>query len=284
MGVALQDFASSKNQLPTGGQGTVPGTNQTSWDLQSTFTSLLPYMEYNDALAMMNLKFAYNDKRAPGNQRAAKTQIPILQCPSNAVSTEDPQGYGQTDYAPTVHTDIDPATGLSNNATRLDGAMGLGGTRLGRITDGTSHTVAIAEDSPVNYETVAPFVVSPNPDPVIAAGNDADTPTPSGNRAMNRWAEPDTGMGVSGPNNSTAGNLKSMINNNSIPTGGPADCLWKLANCGPNGEIFSMHPSGAHVLLCDGSVTLLFDTINYAVLRRLITRAEGAPVETADYQ
>jgi hypothetical protein len=38
------------------------------------------------------------------------------------------------------------------------------------------------------------------------------------------------------------------------------------------------------VLFCDGSVTLLYETIDYRVLRRLITRSEGVPVETTDYE
>src|SRR4029077_16882250 len=126
----------------------------------------------------------------------------------------DPQGYGQTDYVATVHTDIDPRTGVGDNKTRMDGALGLGGTGISKITDGTSHTIAIAEDNPVNYETEFPYIPSPVVDPVISAGNDADPPTPSGNRAMNRWAEPDNGVGISGPNNVSPGNLKQVINNN----------------------------------------------------------------------
>jgi hypothetical protein len=232
----------------------------------------------------MNLKFAYNDKNWPGNRLAAKTKIDLLLCPSNANAQEDPQGYGQTDYVPTVHTDIDPVTGISDNRTRMDGALALGGTRIGRITDGTSHTIAIAEDHPVNYETMFPFIVSPVPDPVVAAGNIADLPTPSKCRAVNRWAEPDNGIGISGPGNSTVGNLRSSINNNSEPPGGPGDCPWKTSNCGPNSEIFSFHPAGAHVLLCDGSVDLLQDAIDPRVLRKLVTRAEGTQVGPADYQ
>ncbi|MBI3840074.1 MAG: DUF1559 domain-containing protein [Planctomycetia bacterium] len=284
IGVALQDFESARRQFPTGGQGTIPNTNQTGFDLQSTFTWLLPFMEYTELAERMNMKFAYNDKRWPGNQAAAKTRIPTLLCPSNALAEDDPQGYGQTDYVATVHTDIDPITGLGDNATRMDGALGLGGTRIARITDGTSHTLAIAEDNPVNYETVSPYVISPNPDPVIPAGNDADPPPPSNHRAMNRWAEPDNGAGISGPLNVTAGNLKRFINNNFDPVGGPADCSWKLSNCGPNGEIFSMHPGGAYALLCDGSVQFLHEDIDFRVLRKLVTRAEGTPVNDSDYQ
>ena len=122
---------------------------------------------------------------------------------------------------PTVFTDIDPLTGVSNNATRMDGALSLGGTRMARITDGTSHTLAIAEDSPVNYETVFPLIASTVPDPVVTAGNNADPPPPSKNRAVNRWAEPDNGIGISGPGNATPGALKGVVNNNSVPEGRP---------------------------------------------------------------
>jgi prepilin-type N-terminal cleavage/methylation domain-containing protein/prepilin-type processing-associated H-X9-DG protein len=284
IGVALQDFESARKKFPSGGQGTKPGTADTGYDLHSTFTLLLPFMEYNELTGLMDLRYAYNDKRATGNQLAARTKIPTLLCPSNASASEDPQGYGQTDYVPTVHTDIDPSTGVLNNATRMDGALSLGGTRIGRITDGTSHTIAIAEDSPINYETEFPFIASAVPDPVVLAGNNADAPSPSKNRAMNRWAEPDNGIGISGPQNATLGNLKGAVNNNSTPPGGPPDCLWKLSNCGPNGEVFSLHPSGANVLLCDGSVQLLYESLDPRVLRKLVTRSEGLAVNDADYQ
>jgi type II secretory pathway pseudopilin PulG len=284
IGVALQDFETARKQLPSGGQGTLPGTNQTGYDLHSTFTLILPYMEYTELTNLMSLKFAYNDKNWPGNQLAAKTRIDTLLCPSNANAEGDPQGYGQTDYVPTVHTDIDPVTGISDNRTRMDGALALGGTRIGRITDGTSHTIAIAEDQPVNYETVFPFIVSPVTDPAVAAGSSADPPAPSKSRAVNRWAEPDNGIGISGPGNSIVGSLRSPINNNSEPPGGPPDCPWKNSNCGPNSEIFSFHAAGAHVLLCDGSVDLLQDAIDPRVLRKLVTRAEGTQVDSSDYQ
>lgn len=44
-GIALHNFEGAKSVLPTGGQGTIPNTNQTGFDLQSTFTMLLPFME-----------------------------------------------------------------------------------------------------------------------------------------------------------------------------------------------------------------------------------------------
>ena len=244
IGLALQEYESARQLFPSGGQGTLPGTTQTSYDLHSTITHILPYLEATQQYDLMNLQYAYNDKRAPLNQIAAKTRIDTLLCPSNAHAELDPQGYGQTDYVPTVHTDLDPSTGVQNDPTRLDGALALGGTRLSRITDGLSHTILFAEDSPVNYETVFPFIVSGIPDPVVTANNDSDTPPPSKSRSTNRWAEPDSGIGISGPGNATVGQLRGVINNNSEPDGGPAGCPWKSVNCGPNTEIFSYHSAG----------------------------------------
>lgn len=275
-GLGLLNFESARKKLPSGGEGTDFSVNPpaTAFGLHSTFTQILPYLEEATAAAQFNMNFAYNDKRAPNNQIAAKTFIAAYRCPSNGYHEEDPQGYGTCDYMPTVYTDIDPITGLRNKPTRMDGALALVGVAVSKISDGTSKTIAIAEDSPRNYETQFPLTISKYPDPVIAAGNDADSPTPSGNRALNRWAEPDTGNGVSGPPNATTGGGK-VINNNSSPTGGPVDCPWTSNNCGPNDEIFSAHPGGANGVFCDGSVHFITEMIDAKTLRFLVTRAEG---------
>jgi prepilin-type processing-associated H-X9-DG protein len=112
-----------------------------------------------------------------------------------------------------------------------------------------------------------------------------DLPTASGNRAFNRWAEPDTGNGVSGPpnNNSSNGVHKPVINNNASPLGGPQDCIWVYINCGPNDEIFSFHPGGAQAVFCDGSVRFLRQTIRPQTLRALVSAAEGVTAPETDF-
>jgi len=293
LGIAALNHEGTKGYLPSGGEGTDQVTKKTVFDLHSTFTQLLLFMEQSAVSSQMNLTYAYNDKRWPGNQLAARTTIPAFQCPSNGMHQDDPMGYGATDYMPTVYTDIDPLTGIRNKPTRMDGALALKksrtsptgwtGFKIADIRDGMSNTIAIGEDSGRNYETVEPFTVSHYPDPVIAAGNNADDPTPSGNRAINRWAEPDTGNGVSGPPNLTSGTPQSIINNNFAPVGGPAECPWNTNNCGPNDELFSFHPSGINALFCDGSVHFLQETIEATAVRKLITRAEGLGVDASKY-
>lgn len=286
IGLALQNFESARGQLPSGGQGLsrVPGqpnSLQTKWDLQGTFAYVLPFIEQAQTAAMINFDYAYNDKRAPGNQVAARTNVPGFVCPSNGLAEDDPQGYGQADYAPTVGTSIDPNTGLPNASTQMPGALGLGGTFMAQITDGTSQTIVMAEDNPVNFVSVAPFVAAGSADPVLTSGNNADPAVGTNNgRAVNRWAEPDKSIHVSGPSNSSAGNLKNIVNNNNAPVGGPPTCPWNAGDCGPSGEIFSLHPGGAHVLLCDGSTQFLSETIDFRALRCLLTRDEGVPTPT----
>ena len=170
---------------------------------------------------------------------------------------------------PTVYTDIHPTTGVRDaKGSRADGALALIPVAIALVSDGTSNTIAIAEDAGRNWEELEPFTTSKYPDPTP---NAADMP-PSKNRALNRWAEPDTGNGVSGPPTTVAGDLKPVINNYSSPVNGPEECPWKTNNCGPNDEIFSFHTGGATVVMADGSSRFLAESITPQVMRTLVTR------------
>ncbi len=126
---------------------------------------------------------------------------------------------------------------------------------------------------------------------VLPTGN---TVTPSGKRALPRWAEPDNSNGVSGQASSTPSTtvgsvyIPPVINGDFSPKGGPGgygsavgepyqlvnpsstatgnytaaaiggQCLrMVLENCGPNDEFFSFHPGGINVLMADGGVHFL---------------------------
>jgi prepilin-type N-terminal cleavage/methylation domain-containing protein/prepilin-type processing-associated H-X9-DG protein len=265
-GIALHNYADTFNILPSGGEGTnwaVAPAGPSQFDLQSTFTLMLPYIEQGNVFNMMNMAYAYNDPRWPGNQVAAQTAIAIYVCPSNPwrQSAVDSMGYGCTDYGPTCYTDIDPVTGLRNKPTRADGALALHGTRFADIQDGTAYTIAIAEDVGRNETYVSAYI-----DPVTG-----------GLRSFWRWAEPDCAYGVSGD---PTGMTLQAINHNPLPWGGSAaTCLWAPKNnCGNNDEIFSFHPGGANALFCDGHVDFLKETIDPRIVRMLVTRIGGEDI------
>jgi len=257
LGLGLHNFESANGHLPSSGQGTSYATNPASvaFELHSTFTLLLPFIEQDNVYRQFNLAVAYN--ATPANQAAAKNVVSLLICPSNSLRSEprDSQGYGCTDFGPVYYTDIDPVTGDRNKLTRADGGLVLGKRSVLSISDGTSNTIAIGEDAGRNETMVMPY-----PDPL------------GGLRQIHRWAEPDCAFGIS-----------KGINNSSSPRGGPPSCPWTVNNCGPNEEIFSFHPGGAHVVFCDGHVVLLKESIDPRTLRKLVTRAGGEVASEANY-
>jgi prepilin-type N-terminal cleavage/methylation domain-containing protein len=278
IGIAIHNHVTAKSKLPSGGEGTdwTAGAIGTGFTMHSTFTQLLPYMEETTVTDLFDLKYPYNHKDRPKNQQAAKATIASFLCPSNSIRQPDPAGYGTVDYMPTVYTDIHPVTGARDASTatarnsRADGALALVPCNIAKVTDGTSKTIAIAEDSGRNFETLDPYTKSKYPDITDIA---PDAATPSKNRAIDRWAEPDTGNGVSGPPGSSGS--EPVINNNSTPVGGPTTCLWSTNNCGPNDEIFSFHSGGAVAVMADGSAHFITDSIAATVMRTLVSRSEN---------
>jgi len=288
-GIAIHNHIDTFKKLPSGGEGTdysVAGKASTAFDLQSTFTQLLPFMEETTAAKLMDLKYSYDDKRAPKNALAAQTRVPSFECPGTAYDDEDPKKFGRTDYMTTCYTDIDPTTGLRNTAAtnRKDGALSLRKSRIATVSDGMSKTIAIIENAGRNTEYVKSdkYKSGTGLDPLLTGPGvpvqpDAATDHPNypGYRAVARWAEPNTGNGVSGPPNSTSGSLKGVINQNITPIGGPTDCPWTTNNCGPNDEPFSFHPAGVNVVFADSSTHFLTDTMDAIMLRYMVTRNEG---------
>src|SRR5262249_17710207 len=153
------------------------------------------------------------------NKAAFQTDVPIFKCPSAAGILPDPAGYGQTSYMPIVYTDIDPATGLRNPATRVAGVLRAYANdfvydkndkafsvatvmqqfranygTIRQCVDGTSNTIIVPEDGPFrNHRSIAPFLASSAVDPATVAGviAPADNESDSfGFRAGNRWGEP----------------------------------------------------------------------------------------------
>jgi prepilin-type N-terminal cleavage/methylation domain-containing protein/prepilin-type processing-associated H-X9-DG protein len=261
LAIAALNFESAQKVLPTGGQlndfttPTNPNTGQAepfpTFSLISFFTAILPYAEETTISAQYDPTHAYNDATSPQNQTVAKTLIPWFLCPSSSIDQPDPDGYGTTDYFPTIGTDIDPNTGVRNETTLVNGATGsTTPPTIASISDGTSHTILLAEASGRNFETSQWGQLGKYNDPVYgSAGSTSQqgwywngtatvtytggiVPTsdpvspPSGKRVVGRWAEPDTGNIISGQANayyisSTSLFIPKYVNGNQYPQGGP---------------------------------------------------------------
>jgi prepilin-type N-terminal cleavage/methylation domain-containing protein len=278
IGLAIHNFQGTYSYLPSGGEGTdfvnfPRGPSQ--FDNFSFFWVILPFVEQQNVYNQMSMNFTYEG--SPSNLAAAQSVIKVYLCPSNALrpaNGRDNEGFGYTDYGPTVYTDVDPITGLRNKATRTNGALywagpqntsigRLGASNISQITDGTSTTIAIAEDCGRVEPMVSPYL-----DPMGLGNN--------GFRAFWRWAEPDTGFGVSGP---PAGGMGVAVSNNNFPINGgngPPACNWITTNnCGPNDEIFSFHTPGALAVFCDGHVEMLTGGMDARITRMLVTPNGG---------
>ncbi len=314
IGLACHNYESAYGELPSIGQCDSTGTATTVYQVHSTATWLLPYIEQEQVYRMFNTNatlaetgytgmhpksrgYSYDDSRWPSGQQAARTRIKTFICPSAPVGDDrDPQyGLGGFDYMFPTQTDIDDLTGVRNNANptggKHSGLLTCDGRKTAQVTDGSSNTILCIEDAGRTHPSIANFgSYSARPSPTTALGVNAipidgmtgSGSTFSGARRVYAWADPDTvANGVSGPSNAL-GNRVARINNYAYPIGGPPECRWIVNNCGPNDEPFSFHPGGVNAVMGDGSVRFIRDSIDYLTLKYIVGATDGRTINLTD--
>jgi prepilin-type processing-associated H-X9-DG protein len=311
IGLALHNYESSNGAFPSGGESTnfntTPPSSQFIDGGWSTLARLLPFMEAGTAFNALNFNLAeYNDAFG-ANYTGASQAIASYICPSSTRSPDgsrdgvDPNdpfsaingGYGYNDYGPTVYTDISPLLVPGNGNLpwvpyrdknfRANGMLKQGSTRIAEVTDGTSNTIAIAEDAGRDPRYLSPYtelywnnVITR---PAAMATINPNDPGPAGGytpwRRFWRWAEPDGGYGVSGTPNNT-GRPDHEVSN--WPTG---TFVAQGTNAYHNDEIGSFHPGGANILFGDGHVGFLKNSVSPVTMRGLVT-LNGGEVLSSD--
>lgn len=253
LGLAMHNYESSHKRFPSSGQGLTDGPPFSQYFYKhSTFLEILPFIEQAAISNVFDYRFAYNE--IANNRSITQHVIPLFLCPSASLrdANRDSLGYGAIDYGATLHTNIHPTTGLPDSAFLAAGGLAWNHIRPSEITDGLSNTIALGEDVGRHDKMKSLY---------------DDPYAPGFKRSHWRWAEPDNAYGVS-----------FTPNFHRNPWGGPPSCPWIEMNCGPNDELFSFHTDGAHAVLCDGSVTLLHNNIDFRTLRNLVTRSGGEVV------
>lgn len=298
LGLAYHNYESTNGCFPPSGEGTVYTSSPagTSFIGHSSQARVLNFLEGGNVYNAFNWNLMYNDLSGV-NVTAASIPLAVFICPSANVSgaengresIKDPsdpnwRGYSVTSYGGTCYTDIDPnlttgnagsspATPYRNKLMRVDGGMSLNHTPIGKFKDGTSNTVLVAEDPR------GPNFVSPYAEGQGQLDLPPGSTLPQGRRRYWRIFEGDNAFGVSGQINNKWRPEQSTVpydNGTVVPAAAGT-------NGGANDEIASQHPGGANVLMGDGSVRFLKETVNLQTLRALISISGGEVISADSY-
>ncbi|HKM55249.1 MAG TPA: DUF1559 domain-containing protein, partial [Isosphaeraceae bacterium] len=152
--------------------------------------------------------------------------------------------------------------------------------------DGLSNTIMVAEDAGRDARFVSAYTEGYGYYDTNGTPGTLQPPPPgfpgvdkwTAYRRFWRWAEGASAIGVSGrPNN----RFIPTHEDSEYPTTFPLQTQGN--NAGNNDEIYSFHRGGANVVMGDGSVKFIGETISVLVLRGLITRNKGEVINDDDW-
>lgn len=272
LGLALHGFHDVHRRFPSGRGAPLP-------EIFSAQAYLLPHVE------QVNLGELIDYSQAPttfgigggivfdgsANEVAATTTVPVLQCPSDPGGGRVPGSiYGATSYAASV------GTGTLNygSLTDADGVFFAGSKiRFRDVTDGSSQTAAFSERTLGPGQPAAP----PSPRertryilelPGAADTTEAACSTPT---AGTWYAERGAKW--------ILGNYGNTLYNHYYT---PNENVWECMNMHQQKALSaarSQHPGSVALLLCDGSVRHISESIDRATWQALASRSAGEVVE-----
>ena len=265
VGVGMHNHLTNFGAFPAGQRLVTVGHKTWGWP-----ALLLEWMEESAAYDRIDFR---KQLWGPENREAVSKEVASFLCPSTGRRHTTRSGHRITldlinpgqwdastgedmaciDYAgisgPTVHSSFrNPATGAAyaaNSGILLNISTGLWTqTTAAEILDGLSQTLLVGELSGRG---------------IFVAG--------TSNALRGVWAG---GQNCTSVPAAPAGGF-------AIPPINPAPAdAW--INAG-NSSLFSDHPGGAHVLLCDGSVRFLAETVHVELLLALASRSDGEVID-----
>ncbi|MCC7335072.1 MAG: DUF1559 domain-containing protein [Pirellulaceae bacterium] len=140
-------FHDSNRKLPA---GRLYGRNLANPLDYSWTYFVLPYLEQGNLYKQVDTSVPWH---AAKNLAAAHTALPIMRCPSSIL-----EFGGDSDYFGVMGTVMEtipgrPPSGLFNRGSLISlSSSEIGSVRLADVTDGTSHTLCIAESADISSE------------------------------------------------------------------------------------------------------------------------------------
>jgi prepilin-type N-terminal cleavage/methylation domain-containing protein len=249
IGLGLHTFHDVHGFLPAGGiTKAQPSLQIPSGVLHGWGVFLLPYVEQKALYERYRLD---KDWRGPENREVRETYLKMYLCPSSPVQrrtdTATSGGFTWTaaagDYF--VNNAVSTVLSTANLVDSYSGGLEQGVMnvdqylRFAQITDGLSNTSWIHEDAgrPTQFR--------------------------AGKRIGGRFS------GAAWADRDNEGILHGF-NAAGTTSGGPC-----AVNCSNDNETYSFHPSGAMILMGDGGVRFLSQSVSIRIVARLITRAAG---------
>jgi prepilin-type N-terminal cleavage/methylation domain-containing protein/prepilin-type processing-associated H-X9-DG protein len=277
IGLALHNYEGARGTFPPGGVGCPTGI----WYGDSWWVPLLPYLE-QDAL--------YQKYDKTGNASGTRYQstgwiaidfdwaangynrtllngfvLPLGKCPSSPIPPHATYTQAPTlkifvsDYAGISGSSDHPTTFTSNGGFYDVGMVSSGGVlipklgvRVNQITDGTSNTMVVGEQSDYCF---------------LANGTKADCRS-SCNTGFS--------MGLAATFSSTSSEPR-IFNMTTVRyrISKDASLAHSGGQCGANSPLQSAHIGGVNVLFADGSIHFLAQSIDIGTLKRLADRDDG---------
>jgi prepilin-type N-terminal cleavage/methylation domain-containing protein/prepilin-type processing-associated H-X9-DG protein len=241
----------------------------------SAHAHLLPFMEYQNVHRLID--FSKSSGNA-ANAQARATTVPIFNCPSDRLDTVA-NGLAGTNYRACQGSGILWGNAVSNPSSANYGIPAPNGvffdrssTGFGDITDGTSNTAAFSEhirgdsNNAIASDRMDTFGPKTHPTTPDQAMKDCETLNWQDLQYQNvsdvgvPWLEgyhsTTIYFHVSGPN------MRSCMY--------PPGLIATTAN--------SNHPNGVNMLLCDGSVRFVNDSIHIETWRRIGSRDQNESI------
>ena len=284
LGIALHNYEGTWNTLPAGRYG-YPY-------LWSSLSSLLSYVEAANLTNAINFSFPSETGQLPysANITVESAVIQVFLCPSDGQQRVDPLNFGATNYVSNSGT----GTINSGNFNVVAGAQlpdgpfyNTSAIKFAQITDGLSNTAAYSETIMGNNINSSPGSAPPsNSRRQFALFNTTTiTKIPAAQflppaTFLSACLTPDQWSGDRGREWSRGSFVMASYNHFFTPNSKYPDCADNGRNAAVTGPR-SFHPGGVNLLVLDGHVQYIKDTVSLPIFRAISTIG-GGEVISAD--